>query len=249
MRGDNPTQAQIDDASDTGSINAREDNSSNASVISASDDVHPIIRPMSPPVNIQPIVQMPVDELRALIKEEIQMQSQNRTEHRSTNIQTEPEIINPPPIGQLSPASLALDDHHAIRMTSATTVQPPAHDTVFPPLQQQFASLPTCSNQGNQFSSVDLPPISTNILKPIQNKEYVNFNSLLPSSLYDYNANQTTLNLQINPDNLSDNNVALSAIGNKKVKINSVASWMQAWNLYIRAMVNYHPKSAPELLV
>ena len=95
----------------------------------------------------------------------------------------------------------------------------------------------------------DLPPLSNNILKAIQKKEFVYFNALLPTSLYDYTADQPNLNFQINPNDFGNNTVALCSSGNKKVKINSVASWMQAWNLFIRATVSYYPKMAPELLM
>ena len=108
--------------------------------------------------------------------------------------------------------------------------------------------------QGNNFTfesntMSDLPPLSNNILKAIQTKEFDDFNALLPTSLYDYTADQPTLNFQINPNDFGNNTVALSSSGNKKVKINSIASWMQAWNLFIRATVFYHPKMAPELLM
>ncbi len=96
VEGDNPAQAQVADASDAGLISEGEDNSSNASVISAPADVHPIIRLMTPLVNIQPIIQIPVDEPRALIREKVQIEVKIA--------QTEPEIItSPPPISQLSP--------------------------------------------------------------------------------------------------------------------------------------------------
>ncbi len=249
MGVNNPQQAQDNDAPNADSSNEQEDSGSNASVLSAPENVQPMARRISPPaVNSPPVIQLPLEDLRALVREEVQLQSQNNTQLRLTSVHTEPEIVNPPPFGHLSPASPSSADQHADPLTSVANIQPPSHVAVVPPPPQQSVSQPSHGSQGNNSYSPDLPPLSANILKLIQNKEYVNFNNLLPSSLYDYNASQTSLNLQINPDDMSNNTVALTATGNKKVKINSVASWMQAWNLYIRAMIFYHPILAPELL-
>lgn len=70
--------------------------------------------------------------------------------------------------------------------------------------------------QGNKFNfesttMSDLHPLSSIILKAIQKKEYVDFNAFLPTSLYDYTADQPALNFQINPYELGNNTVALSS--------------------------------------
>ena len=84
------------------------------------------------------------------------------------------------------------------------------------------------ADQGNNLSLSNLPHLSISILKVTQNKEYVDFNSLMPISLYDYTLDQPTLNFQINPHDLSNNTVALTSSLYKRVKINSLASWLQA---------------------
>lgn len=247
VRGQDPEQT-LPPSSSHSSVSENEDIESNISAISATVYCQPessIQRPVIPPTSGQPIIQMPLDDLRALIREEVQLQNNSSSQLRSTNFAAQPEINNPPPIFQLSPASFQLADNPGVPNTSAAHVQPLPHASNLDPL----TSMPMDSNQGNNFSLSDLPPLSINILKAIQNKDYINFNTLLPSLLYDYNINQTTFNFQINPNELGNNTVALTSSGNKKVKINSIASWMQAWNLYIRAMVFYHPRLAPELLM
>ena len=94
-----------------------------------------------------------------------------------------------------------------------------------------------------------LPPLSEKVMKEIKNKEYINFNTLLPNTLYDASAELDNLYLKVNPSSNGEQSLSFASKNDRKKKIFDAASWLEAWNIYIRAMVHFHPELAPELLV
>eukprot|EP00112_Aurelia_sp_Birch-Aquarium-sp1_P016618 Seg3784.4 transcript_id=Seg3784.4/GoldUCD/mRNA.D3Y31 product="hypothetical protein" protein_id=Seg3784.4/GoldUCD/D3Y31 len=94
-----------------------------------------------------------------------------------------------------------------------------------------------------------LPPLSEKVTKEIKNKEFINFNNLLPNMLYDASSELDNLYLKVNPNSNGEQSLSFSSKNDKKKKISDAASWLEAWNIYIRAMVHFHPELAPELLV
>ncbi len=180
---------------------------------------------------------VPLDELRAIIRDEIQQHTPVRGNQ------------------QLSPASsIARPIHQG-------DVHLPSQGQMLNNVQTQGAVLPvSASNQGNDslifasrsVSISSLPPLSSKLLKAIQSKDYVDFNLLLPNSLYDSASHVSfgQISLQVK---LAESGEATSVTSDpnplaKKPKINSSATWLEAWNIFIRCMVNFHPELAHELL-
>ncbi len=201
------------------------------------DDVESVINGSSR----NPTTTLPMEELRALIREELSHSSQNRPR----NIASQITAVAP----QLSPAS-TVRDGPATNVThllpnGQSTMNNTSQPNIVDQLQQQ---------QGNSNTILlptpkgCLPPLSIKIIKAIQSKDYVDFNALLPNSLYDGSefSNQFTLTLNSNEGN--DKSIAVTPQGGSKQKINSVASWFEAWNVFIQAMIKFHPDLAPDLL-
>ena len=147
----------------------------------------------------------------------------------------------------------------------AAQAQPPLQPVPFPQKTQlallspsSVNALPSSSRQisdeGNfnqlvdsQSSSFDgLPPLSTKISKLIQNREYVNFNLLLPGSLYSSQPDQ--LKFEIQASQSCEDTISMSTTRNNQQKITSFSAWLEAWNIFIRGTVYFHPKMAQELL-
>ncbi len=103
--------------------------------------------------------------------------------------------------------------------------------------------------QDNSYSNKakKLPPLPAKIHKALQAKEYVDFNNLLPQSLYDIAQQQSTFYLQLNEDSPNTNTLALAS-NKKKAKITNFLGWLEAWNVFIRGMTYFHPHLAQELL-
>ena len=256
LQGENQPSNYSSIASDAGSDNNSDVNEPGNPPESfiITNPASPVQEPVTPAITTnQPVFEMPMEQLRILIREEVRLQ---QTLHRPSTFETQPtgQSSAPRPVGQLSPASChSRNPEVQVPSSGHALFQQPTIPTSQPPIPncENFpaTSVSITATTGMSLSSIQLPPLSSNILKSIQNKEYIDFNNLLPASLYDYSANQATLNLQFNPYEMGNNTLALTSMGQKKVKINSVASWLQAWNLFIRAMVFYHPKLAPELLM
>ena len=158
---------------------------------------------------------VPLEELRTLIREEIQASRQASQSMATTD---------------LSPASIT------------TPATPLTHTQPAPSLVQGNLSvlLPSIS-QGS------LPPLSAKLMKSIQNKEFIDLNSLLPNALYDNSVNPGRFSFTIDPSD-STSKVSVSPSTQNKQKINNSVSWFEAWNIYIQAMVNFHPELAKDML-
>ena len=134
----------------------------------------------------------------------------------------------------------------AITPTAAPTL-PSASHTPEPVLA---ATVPT--QQGNfasLFSSPisNLPPLSPKLIKSMREKEYVDLNTLLPNSLYDTMASPS-FSLKVQPGSYGDESVSLTQTRRSTQKISTFDNWLEAWNIFIRSMVHFHPHLAPELL-
>ncbi len=162
-----------------------------------------------------PTACFPVAELRALIREEISNASQNL--QRNTTPQ------HAPVAQELSPASTARNGP-ATLATPAITAQQSTSNAV---------NLPFMDQQGNSNTVLlptpkgCLPPLSLKIIKAIQNKDYVDFNALLPNSLYDGSDFSNQFTLTFNSAEGTDKSIAVTPQGGSKQKINSVASWFE----------------------
>ena len=150
----------------------------------------PVQEPVTPAITTnQPVFEMPMEQLRILIREEVRLQ---QTLHRPSTFETQPtgQSSAPRPVGQLSPASChSRNPEVQVPSSGHALFQEPTIPTSQPPIPncENFpaTSVSITATTGMSLSSIQLPPLSSNILKFIQNKEYIDFNNLLPASLYD----------------------------------------------------------------
>ena len=89
--------------------------------------------------------------------------------------------------------------------------------------------------------------MSVKLIKAIKSKDFVHFNELLPSSLYDP-SQLSSFNLQIFPSELGKNKESFPPAKCPTQRISDHSSWLEAWNMFIRASVHFHPYMAQELL-
>ena len=119
---------------------------------------------------------------------------------------------------------------------AAATLVPPAAlepSTTAPPVQQ--------------------PPIPDKIKQRILRGEYIEFDSLLPESLYParYGASPSpAFILRLSNDTSADDGDVVIAQHKHVAKrsVSDLASWMEAWNLYVQILVAAYPQRAPALL-
>ena len=169
-----------------------------------------------------------------------------------------------PGVLQLSPTSTI--SHPQGPETPQPTVQPATQPTAQPrPAPTAVLEPPTATaattaaavphntlHQGNIESLFhsplsSLPPLSPKLIKAMKAKEYIDLNTLLPNSLYDTTANQS-YSLQVQPGATGDETVSLTQTRRTAQKITNFISWLEAWNVFIRGMVHFHPHLAPDLL-
>ena len=197
------------------------------------------------------------DHLRQLIRQEMslhqpisQASTNNQQPVQTSSTTIALQQITPQP---LSPASM-LHTSPAPGLLSHSTTLPVQTQFGFNqhPLaaaQTQSSSQATGISIQSLTSTSLLPPLSEKVTKEIKNKEFINFNTLLPNVLYDASSELENLYLKVNPSPSGEQSLSFSSKNDRKKKIIDASSWLEAWNIYIRAMVHFHPELAPELLV
>ena len=182
--------------------------------------------------------------------EDLKKLMQEVSEKSSQQCAGNPEISG---VLQLSPTS-TISQLPAIDVPQqATLPQPPPTAIPEPTAATTAAATPHASlHQGNivslfQPSLSSLPPLSPKLIKAMKAKEYIDLNTLLPNSLYDTTANQS-YSLQVQPGGSGDETVSLTQTGRTAQKITNFVTWLEAWNVFIRGMVHFHPHLAPDLL-
>ena len=215
--------------------------------------------------------QIPYVELRQLIREEFRRQQQQSTPDSAATQQagSAPQQLFSAPQqtittslqGQLSPASSlspesapALPAHTTNLVMPITTPSVSVPVQAAPPIQQQQQQQPVrgASVGKNYFvlaepPSSTLPPLSDKAVKAMQNYDYIDLSTLLPNSLYENPTNDSIVQLFATEENLFSATQSVSS-SLKKPKITTVAEWLEAWNIYIRGMVHFHPSLAPSML-
>ena len=73
-----------------------------------------------------------------------------------------------------------------------------------------------------------LPPLSEKVTKEIKNKEFINFNTLLPNVLYDASSELENLYLKVNPSPSGEQSLSFSSKNDRKKKIIDASSWLEA---------------------
>ena len=171
------------------------------------------------------------EDLRKIIREEVAAAAQRRQQPAA---HAEP-VLQPLPLPQTTQQpQLALLSPASINAIPSSSRQIPEEGNV-----TQLIDLQSSSFDG-------LPPLSTKISKLIQNREYVNFSMLLPGSLYSSQPDQ--LKFEIQASQSCEDTISMSTTRNNQHKITSFSAWLEAWNIFIRGTVYFHPKMAQELL-
>ena len=187
-------------------------------------------------------VTMSITDLRQILKEASQAKSGNHA----------PETTG----GSLSPASTTVVAPDINAIANQTTVDTTNSNPW--PAQSLGSSEPlipsfNVNNNGGNISTFlhspisNLPPLSPKLIKTMKDKDYVDLNLLLPSSLYDTTANNS-YSLQVTPGSEGAESLSLTQARRTTQKITNLVSWLDAWNIFIRAMVHFHPVLAQELL-
>ncbi len=216
----------------------------------------PLFPPQTTPTSTT--FHVPLDELRQLIREEFQKQQQqnpvNVTTQAGITTSTQLPIMPLSLPGQLSPASSLPPETtpapaHTTNLympisTSAAAV--PFHAA---PTQQQQHLVQSASVGKNNLVFTDpppstLPPLSDKAVKAMENYDYIDLSTLLPNSLYENPVSDNIVQLCATEGNLFSATQSVST-SLKKPKITTVAEWLEAWNIYIRGMVHFHPNLAP----
>ena len=186
------------------------------------------------------------DHLRQLIRQEMNAQA-----HQQQQLPPTINVSHQHQPQQLSPASFAVSPNSNALLSQNPTSMPQFQSAHHMPTA---AAPPRQGYQGNasyHSSSTDfnlLPPISEKPLREIKNRDFVDLNSLLPTALYDGTSELDNLYLKVNPTANGKQQLSFASKNSRKRKITDFQSWLEAWNIFIRTMVFYHPELGPELL-
>ena len=104
---------------------------------------------------------------------------------------------------------------------------------------------------GMEISSTlpaNLPPLSVKIHKSIKAREYIDFNSLLPQSLYDLASSNQLVDFQLVPGQNGQETFSLAPKRRPSQRITNFHTWLEAWNIFARVTVHYHPHLAADIL-
>ena len=173
---------------------------------------------------------IPLDEIRTIIQEELSRQQTSQQPLLATQV-------------PLSPASIC---RTAFPTTTLGAI--PASQTAMP-LQQLSGLSNSFSTQIPPMRNASLlPPMAEKMMNDIKNKNFIDFNSLLPNALYDPSTYADNLCLEFHPSTDGLSSFSLQPKQSRKRKINNAASWFEAWNIYLRAMAFFHPGLIPDLL-
>ncbi len=118
---------------------------------------------------------------------------------------------------------------------------------------EEETAFPIQDSQGTLSSLLATPrgylqPLSSKLIKAIQNKEYIDFNSLLSTSLYNSNLKPRLVTFTLYRSSPSDHSISVNPAGTFKPKVTNFSAWLEGWNIFIQAMVNFHQELAADLL-
>lgn len=162
--------------------------------------------------------------------------------------QPQPDHPTTPNLLQISPAS-------AIHPVHSPQVNPPPAglgNVVHQP-QPEIPAFNHIAQQSGNFAPYfnppisSLPPLTPKIMKAMKDKEFIDLGNLLSKALYE-TAPHTSYSVQVNTGPDGDESVAMTPSRRSQGKIFNFSSWLEAWNVFIRGMVHFHPHLASELL-
>ena len=133
-----------------------------------------------------------------------------------------------------------------------TQPQPPPLPPLPPPDQSQPTAQST-SASATSLPTPQQPPLPEKVKQKILRGEYIDFDSLLPESLYPARHGLSpspsfTLRLSNDPTSAEGDVVIAQQKPATRRTIRDLASWMEAWNLYIQVLVQHSPSRTLALL-
>ena len=134
------------------------------------------------------------------------------------------------------------------------------------PNQQDNISLPSV-NPGMELQPADsvlvssveparpvpLPPVTPKMKQRIIKGEYIDFDQLLPESMFPsrYNTNASpsiTLRLSSDPSSSGDNVIVTQPRAANKRTVTDLSSWFEAWNVYAAVIIAHYPARASAII-
>lgn len=97
----------------------------------------------------------------------------------------------------------------------------------------------------NVGPSSSLPSCPTRVLAQIRNREYINFNNLLPSAVATSNDD---FSVQVNTDTNEFHVSSGTPRSQSRPKVRDLTSWLGAWNTFIRATTYFYPHLSSPML-
>ena len=94
----------------------------------------------------------------------------------------------------------------------------------------------------------NLPPLSVKMHKSKKARELIDFNSLLPESRYDLISTNQLVDFQLVPGQSGQETFSLAPKKRPSQRITNLHTWLEAWNIFARVTVHYHPHLAAEIL-
>ena len=193
------------------------------------------------PVHTQQVaesnLQFNQDSLRAIIREELAVALAP-----ANNSSTTPQVQTSrhQPSAQLSPPSpfsrVGLSQSQPAAVIPISSTQPAGQSSVMP-----------TTGTGNQLLT-SLPLLSAKLRNAIEQREYVDFAQLLPTTLYAASRPSQIVNFSIQPSSESgEGGLSVRSAPKQAVRINNFQQWLEAWNVFARVTVSFHPHLASQL--
>ena len=201
----------------------------------------------------QPIVQVSLEELGALVKDAVSSAIASQEQARR---------ISEPAIPPLSPSSHLLTQQNA-RQHQRTQEQDAtitgrhafSNSGIGHVAASFMAHGEEADNAGQETGMevcstlpANLPPLSVKMHRSIKAREFIDFNSLLPQSLYDLASTNQLVDFQLVPGQNGQETFSLAPKKRPSQRITNFHTWLEAWNIFARVTMHYHPHLAAEIL-
>ena len=186
-------------------------------------------------------IRVSLDELTSLVNNAVEVAMAKRISNRQASVST-PEAQ---PLSSSAPEpARQLSCDHAQASSRGNLVQSAGNLMVLGDGDSEM--------EGMLFSPSlpsNLPSIPRKLHFAINSKRYIDSNALLPQSLYDQASHdQEGFNFLLTPAKGGDNSISLTPKRRVSQRVLNFSSWLEAWNIFIRVSVYYHPELAGDLL-
>ena len=178
-------------------------------------------------------------DIQTLIRQEManfmtDWQRQQQQQHAIPNISQQPNVN----FGQfMDPVIAALPNQNIDFVPPVTSIRN-AMATESASEVVRMARNSTTTNNSQSYNTAALPPLSAAILQQIQQRKFVNFDLILPTT-NPKTIDSYSIKLDSNGDTPS---IALVPSSQNRGKVTDFHSWCIAWSTYLQAMSVYHPR-------